>query len=272
MITILTDSPSPRLKYVADALFKKWLELDYTIVSSLDGVEPNTCCIVYGDHSKSEDIHIFNEGLLSEVNLRSELPKVHTHENFPIIFESEDSRNFDLPFDIFSAVLFCLSRYEEYVISQRDEHGRFKAKDSIFYDYHRIPYLDRWVLALEKLIQKKLPGYRRARDTKWLSTMDMDIAFAYKGRSLSRRIGATGKDLLNLRFDRLKERVSVLSGQSADPFDTYDLFLADDGADSKRLFIPVGDRSPYDKNLETESESMRRHISALQKRVGIGLH
>jgi hypothetical protein len=272
MITILTDSPSPRLNYVADTLFKKWLELDYTIVSSSDGVDPQTCCIVYGNHSKSGDIRIFEEGLLFEANLRSALPKVSAHQDFPIIFESETPHNFDLPFDVFSAVLFCLSRYEEYVTLKRDENGRFKAEDSIFYGYHRIPYLDRWVLALESLIQTKLPDLKRKRYTKWLSTMDMDVAFAYKGRSFTRRVGATGKDLLNLRFDRLKERFSVLSGRVVDPFDTYDLFLANDGADSKRLFIPVGDRSPYDNNLSTESESMRQHISALQKRVSIGLH
>jgi len=272
MITILTDSLSPRLTYVADTLFKKWLELDYTIVLNSDEVDSQTCCIVYGDQTKSGAIRIFQEGLLSETNLRDELPEVSTSEDLPIIFESKDPSSFDLSFDVFSAIFFCLSRYEEYITLQRDEHGRFKAEDSIFCGYHRIPYLDRWILSLERLIQKNLPGRRHARNTKWLSTMDMDIAFAYKGRSLTRRIGATGKDLVKLRFDRLKERVTVLSGRSADPFDTYDLFLSDDGADSKRLFIPVGDRSTYDNNLSTDSESMKQHISALQKRVTIGLH
>jgi len=102
--------------------------------------------------------------------------------------------------------------------------------------------------------------------------MDMDIAFAYKGRSLTRKVGATGKDLLNLRFDRLVERVSVLTGAKADPFDTYDLFLRDDGADKKRLFIPVGDRGRFDTNLDVGNSFLKQHIAKLQEHVKIGMH
>jgi hypothetical protein len=272
MITIITDFQSQRLEYVADTIFKKWLRVDYKIVSSFVEVDTETCCISYGNHSSPGSIKIFNEGLLSESNLRKELPAVSSHKNGPMIFEAINTHEFDLPFDVFSGVFFCLTRYEEYLQTQRDEHGRFKAEDSIFYGHQRIPYLDKWILALEILIQKKLPNWKNPRSLTWLSTMDMDIAFAFKGRNLTRRVGATAKDLLNLRFDRLRERAAVLSGRSADPFDTYELFLNESESDSKRLFVPVGDRSPFDNNLDVENEFIGQHISRLQKEVNIGLH
>ncbi len=272
MINILTDFQSPRLTYVADTIFKKWLKLDYRFVSAFDEVEPDSCLIIYGNHAQHGAINIFNEGLLKESVLRHELPQVSIHQEAPVIFEASNTQEFDLPFDLFSAVFFCLSRYEEYIINKRDEHGRFKAEDSIFHGYNRIPYLDKWILALEKLIEKRLPGYENPRSLHWLSTMDMDIAFAYKGRSFTRKVAATGKDLVSLRFDRIRRRVSVLSDKSADPYDTYDLFLHNDGADSKRLFVPVGDRSRFDNNLSVSNSFIKQHISGLGKRVSIGLH
>jgi len=272
MITIITNFQSQRLEYVADTIFKKWLKVDYKIVSSFVEVDTEACCIAYGNHSRPGSIKIFNEGLLSESNLRKGLPTVFSHKNVPMIFEASNAQEFDLPFDVFSGVFFCLTRYEEYLQTQRDEHGRFKAEDSIFYGHQRIPYLDKWILALETLIQKKLPNWKNPRPLTWLSTMDMDIAFAFKGRSLTRRVGATAKDLLNLRFDRLMERAAVLSGRSVDPFDTYELFLNESESDSKRLFVPVGDRSSFDNNLDVENAFIGQHISRLQKEVNIGLH
>lgn len=272
MITILTDFRSPRLEYVVDTIFKKWLELDYTIVTIPQEVDANSICLAYGVVSPKRSISLFSEGLLAESNLRTKLPALSLAENSPVIFPTDNELDYDLPFDIFSAVFFCLTRYEEYLTTQRDKHARFKAEDSIFHDYHRIPYLDRWVLELESLIDQKLPNRQKRRSFSWLSTMDMDVAFAYKGRSCVRNIGATGKDLLNRRFDRLRERADVLLGHSADPFDTYDLFLEETESDSKRLFIPVGNRNTYDFNLDPENALMRRHILELQKRVKIGLH
>lgn len=272
MVFILTDFQSPRLEYVADTIFKEWLNLDYEIVSSPERVAPDSCCIAYGNYLVEGSINIFKEGLLAETELRKEVPSVALSQEFPLIFKAAHASEFDLPFDIFSAVFFCLTRYEEYIITKRDEHGRFRAADSIFHGQNRVPYLDRWVLSLENLIREKLPQWKNPRSLYWLSTMDMDIAFAYKGRSLMRKVGATAKDLLNLRFDRLRERVSVLWGGSEDPFDTYDLFLGNDGADRKRIFIPVGDRGRFDNNLDVGKTFLKQHIIKLQKSVKIGLH
>ncbi|HKK40004.1 MAG TPA: polysaccharide deacetylase family protein [Cryomorphaceae bacterium] len=272
MITILTDFQSPRLKYAVDTIFREWLNLDYDIVTSVNQVDHESCCIVYGNYSHKGSINIFKEGLLDESDLRKDLPAVTSHQDLPIIFEVKHVEDFDLPFDVFSAVFFCLTRYEEYIITKRDEHGRFQAADSIFNEHNRVPYVDRWILSLENLIRMKLPQWKNPRSLNWLSTLDMDIAFAYKGRSLMRKVGATGKDLVNLRFDRLRERVSVLTGGSVDPFDTYDLFLRNDGADQKRIFIPVGDRGRFDNNLDVENTFLKQHINKLQKRVKIGLH
>lgn len=272
MISLLTDVDSSRLRYVAEVLFSRWLQVDYAIVHLPEEVAPETLCIVYGAHSVAGNIRIFNEGLLSETKLRSQLPSVVFRKDYPLIFESPASGNFDLPFDLLSAVFFCLSRYEEYITEKRDVHGRFEAKDSIFYGNHSAPYLDKWVMLLEHLIRDKNPDWIRPRTTTWMSTMDMDIAFAYKGRGFLRLAGATAKDLLNGRFTRLKKRVAVFKGRNGDPYDTFDFFLEENESNLKRIFIPVADRGSFDNNLDVENAVMRQHILKLSKQVTIGLH
>lgn len=272
MITLIANAPSSRLTYLADTIFKQWWNLDYKIVSSGESFDPDTCCISYGEHSVEGSIQIYSEGLLFESGVREELPVVSNHKNLPIVFQAPDMSKFDLNFDIFSAVFFCLTRYEEYLIENRDQHDRFNAEDSIFHGFQRIPYVDRWLMKLENLILQNQSRSENVRSLRWISTMDIDIAFAYKGRGIKRAIGAVGKDLINRRFDRLKERGEVLAGKAKDPFDTFDFFLRDDGADEKRVFVPVGDRSQFDINLNIENEEVKRHLLLLKTKVKVGLH
>jgi hypothetical protein len=272
MITLIAKAPSARLKYVADTIFKQWLNLDYRLIDPAESTDSETCIISYGDHSIESDIRIFSHGLLYEKGLPEKLPEVSESGSLPKLFFAPTRENYDCDFDIFSAVFFCLTRIEEYLVDQRDEHERFRAIDSIFYGFHQMPYLDRWVLELEKLIRRKLPNQNKAKSIKWLSTMDMDIAFAYKGRGIARVLGATGKDLIKGKLQRLKERKAVFSRAAKDPFDTYQLFLRIGEADEKRIFVPTGDRSQYDINLSVQNATVKRQLRDLKSKAQIGLH
>ncbi|MEM9051368.1 MAG: polysaccharide deacetylase family protein [Bacteroidota bacterium] len=269
MITILVDEITNRLEYTFAVIFGEWLSLEYEITTSPN--EANTFLINYSSQDAKSELRIYNEGLLEESNIRTANPQIADQDGLPLPFLSEDSTH-DLTFDIFSAIFFCLSRYEEYITMVRDRHGRFEARESIFSEYLRIPYLDRWMSMLDDVFVKK--GAKKPREIKfeWINTMDMDIAFAYKGRSAYRKLGATAKDLVKMKFDRLKERNSVLSGKAPDPFDTYDLFLNAEGSSQNILFVPVGERSEYDNNLALETNSLQAHIKGLAAKVEVGLH
>jgi hypothetical protein len=62
-----------------------------------------------------------------------------------------------MPFDIFSAAFYLMSRYEEYLPSIRDKHDRFDAKQSLAYkeNFLHQAVVDRWAIQLEKLILEK---------------------------------------------------------------------------------------------------------------------
>lgn len=50
-------------------------------------------------------------------------------DEIPCFFPT--SKNCFLPFDVFAASFYLLSRYEEYLPHLKDEHGRYPASESL---------------------------------------------------------------------------------------------------------------------------------------------
>ena len=61
--------------------------------------------------------------------------------------------------DIIYAVFFFISRAEELLVSERDEHGRFLAKHSVLGQHNnlQIPLLDEYARGIMKLLELSLP-------------------------------------------------------------------------------------------------------------------
>lgn len=270
MIAILTDFQSPRLTYVCDTIFREWLGISYSLVSNREDAPGFAALISYGRFQENADVNIFEEGLLREDEMRENLPELMSTGGLPRLFPAPKPE-FDLGYDLFASVFFVISRYEEYLISERDGHGRFEAKRSVFCDFHTIPYVDRWVRELENRLVE-LEAIRPVdRKIRWYNTLDVDIAFAYRGRSPVRLLGAALKDVFKLRFSRFWERIAVLSGAKQDPFDTFSLFLKPP-ADRKIAFFQVAGNTAYDINLSPGNSAFREVLLRMNQEADLGLH
>ena len=53
-------------------------------------------------------------------------------------------------------------------------------------------------------------------------TVDIDIAYSYRGKGIKRTLGGLTRSLLFSEFDEAKERIRALFYKGADPYDTYD--------------------------------------------------
>jgi hypothetical protein len=63
--------------------------------------------------------------------------------------------NAALQFDVFSATFYLVSRYEEYLPHLKDQHGRFKANQSVLYKLGVLnePVVNQWALLLLESIE-----------------------------------------------------------------------------------------------------------------------
>ncbi len=268
MLHIVSTYMNARLQYVAAFIFGRVLGVDYALHHTAP--EGAGSVLYYGAARHS---HVPHSGLLEEQGLPKALPEVQLYEGHPVLFAHGGGEH-AFGFDIFAAVFFCLSRCEEYLIKARDVHGRFQSVHSIFQPWLEQPYVDMWVRLFGKwLFAHGLAPAPQAAQARWVNTLDVDIAYAYRGRSIVRRLGAVAKDLLGGHKDRLLERRRVLADKAPDPYDTYSLWLeAGKAADAVIAFVLSASRKGYDIGLDPGHPDMHTLLRGLASKAEIGIH
>lgn len=115
-----------------------------------------------------------NEEVVSSL-IKPEIPILYGAPDF-----KKDEDNIHLFLDVFGSAFFMLSRYEELVIADRDDHDRFPAWASVAYKAHFLerPIIDEYVEILWYFLYSLWPGLeRQVREPKNFITCDVDWPF-----------------------------------------------------------------------------------------------
>jgi hypothetical protein len=271
---VYSKTISSRLEYACEVLLKPWYP-EMRLTSDMQECEGYKGPVLCYDQEKtiSTSIWIKPHGLLFENFITNQSPVLCSWNDLPAFFPLPS----EIPFDIFSAVFFLVSRYEEYNIEDgRDSMGRFMASSSFAYKnnfLHR-PLIDEWRKQLSHEIESKWPGNARFSEYKEIISIDVDSAFAYKHKGFKRTIGGFCLDLLKLRFGNLARRFSAILGWRSDDFNTYDEILEF----QKKYKVPViwffllSDYNKYDINVPHTSKPLRTLISQLDGKCQVGIH
>lgn len=228
----------------------------------------------YSDQRIAGEVFIYANDLLKDNDIKQISVPVHTVNDIKILFPFKDD---DIGFDIFSAVFYLISRYEEYLPYIPDKFGRFKATDSIAYknNFLLIPVVDKWIELLKKTLQKKYPHLTFISSRfKAILTYDIDVAYKYRGRSPKRFIGACLKDLIQLDLKNIYNRFQTLLRNKKDPWDVYEYLQKTiiSNKISSVFFFLVGDRSTNDRNLDHTKPVVRHLVNFIKRFADIGLH
>lgn len=181
-----------------------------------------------------------------------------------------------LPFDIFAASFYLLSRYEEYLPHVKDEYGRFPVDESIAgkNNFLEIPVIDIWAQKFKKVLQTKYPK-KTFVDAVFqsISILDVPEAYAYRCKGFFRNIIELSKDIYQLKFNHLWRRTLVLLRLRNDPYNIYSWILNEHEKYpvELRFFFLLSDISPYDKNLNINESKFRLLIKDLTDKASVGL-
>ena len=215
---------TPRVRYIFNVLLKDMMGLEVNFTSDkevyLQEIGPK---LSYSFLRLGDGLHFASQGLLHETGVKDQNIQVLKHEGGKY-FYSTGSKESDLHFDVFAASFFLLSRYEECLPHLRDHYNRFEAKECIAYNHGFLtePIVDQWLMKLTALFVIKWPDISiKKREYQFISTIDIDNAYAYKNKGLMRTIGAFGRAFLTGKFPELLERIKVLFAGGHDPYDTY---------------------------------------------------
>jgi len=271
LVYVFTTQISERLKYILDELLVRRMGIDFFLTEderefkSLEGAKLNYSESVFDDAINSSP-----NGLLDESNIRSWKLEVRENKIWTKLFFETNS---DIPFDIFAASFYLLSRYEEYLPHESDEHGRFKYEQSIAAqnNFIEIPLVDVWAKKLTEIILAKFPQtIFRKNEFNFISTIDVDFAYKYKGIGFARQTMKFGKSLLQARFKDCIEQLNLKN----DPYDTYDFIQNTSTNNQSTLlyFMLMRNGTEYDKNISPKSDEMKNLIKKISEKNEIGLH
>ena len=269
---IITDNQTPRLAYITRLILNRLMCADLRDASvPLDG----EAVIAYTqERPPFRCIHIRPHGLLGQQGIRPQSPDMGRWEDLPVFFATEG----DLPFDIFSAAFYLISRYEEYLPHEKDEYGRYSHRNSLAFreGFLGVPLVEQWVMKLKGKVQLLFPAEMLGTSVfSFLPTYDIDHAWCYLRKGMVRTAGQLARDLLTGRFDALRRRTRVLLGREEDPYDIYAWLDTLHQVHGLRAcyFFPFAIRvRGYDRNVSPHDQKLRTLISDIGRKNRLGLH
>ena len=155
---IYTPQITQRIDYIFTHIFFKILKIEFGITKDLKEFnEHSGAKLCYTDERVGKSFWIKPSGLLHEKGISDQNIQVSEYEGLKVFFRIDEKC--DLPFDIFSASFFLLSRYEEYLAESNEKNERFEAIQSIAYLHGFLyePLVDKWILLLKSVLIKKYP-------------------------------------------------------------------------------------------------------------------
>ncbi len=203
-----------------------------------------------------------------------QLNELVSWEGLPAFFTTGKSSI--LPFDLFAATFFLISRYEEYLPYTADQHNRYPADQSIITRMGLLdkPIVDIWINKFGEVLQNLFPKeiHIKKGDFKFEATIDIDNAWAFKHKGFARTIGSilsTGQSMEKRNF-----RYQVLRGKQHDPFFQFNKMemIHKEFAVQAKFFFLVGPYGKYDKNISPSKKAFRNLIRGISDKYETGLH
>jgi len=275
-VIVYANKITPRLQYVTDFIGKQitgeplQLTTDTFFFNDYNGPKIN-----YGYEAISNDeLLVINYPLLFENTIKKQKIDCFKVNDFTAFYRSEG----DYPFDIFSAVFYLLSRYEEYLPYEKDEYGRYAHENSVAYKqgFLNIPLVNIWIEDFKKTLKKKFPVLNFKPSTfSFQPTYDIDEAYAFKHKSLAKTIGGIARSAVGGQWSLIKERVKVIQDKSDDPYAVYDWMdkLHEESNLKPLYFFHVAvEKGKYDKNILPSHPAMQQVIKQHAEKYPIGIH
>lgn len=274
MILIYTHKLTNRLKYTFKVIFKDVLNTDLDFTDQVEEFEAsNLPKINYSAQKLNSGIYFQPSHLLYETGIKEQDITIFSFNENPCFFKVSAASTF--PFDPFAASFYLMSRYEEYLPQIRDTHDRFTAKESLAFQHHflNIPLVNIWANDLALIIQQHYPEYQfTPPQFKYISTIDIDNAYAFKHKGFIRIFGGLIKSLV--KGSDFKQRIQVLLNKTPDPYDTFNYqFEIHKKHQVKPIyFFLLGDYALNDKNIPVRNQTFQSLIKSISDYYEVGIH
>ncbi len=275
MLLIYTQKVTPRITYAFKHICTRVLGIDIKFTSKIEEfIAYDSMKFSYGKKRLGNEMFFQNVELLLEQGFSDVEIKVQKWNNTKCFFSV--SENSDLPFDIFAASFYLLSRYEEYLPHVKDSFGRFPALESLaskegFLDS---PVIDIWIQNFSNLLFTKFPDISLTeRKYQSSSLISVSHVFNFKNKGLLRSFSGIISDLTQLKFGRITDRIKVLLRLKKDPYNIFDdlILLVKKHKVNLNFMFQLSDFNVYDRNINHNRLNYREIIKYVADYSQVGL-
>jgi len=275
-LVLYTTATSSRLQYVINFI-ESVINLQVIVTTDKDYfVSSDDIKINYSREAFSINCyHIYPDSLLFEKNINSKEIKITKCRTLACFFAHEEDNH---GFDVFGAIFYLLSRYEEYLPHIKDSYGRYAHINSIAFknNFLTIPLVNYWIEDFKiqlstfydiVILNKKF--------FQFIPTYDIDIAYAYQNQPIIKNVGGLFKHLLKGEVNNVIVRTQVFCGIQKDPFDTYawlDMLHKKYNHNPIYFFLLAKRKSVYDKNIAPTNNAMKQLIQQTSQIYKTGIH
>lgn len=274
-LLIYSPKTGPRLIYIFKHICTRLLGIEIAFTTEVpEFVAHSGPKIWYGPSGSGNTFFLKSNDLLFQQGLTDIEINVKQWEDTVGFFPTSPDSN--LPYDIFAASFYLLSRYEEYLPHVKDESGRYPAEESLAgsNDFLNQSVVDIWarkflaaLLVAYPNLKYDLPSFEK------LNVIDVPQAFKYKSKGFLRSFFGYFSDLFRFRFRSIAYRTRVLLLLSKDPHNTLD-WVAEVGKENASrylCFFQVGDYSRDDYNISHHKKAYRSLIKSAADYAPVGL-
>ena len=274
---ILVPKTTNRLHYIFELILKDLLGISFKLTTDNETFTSfNGPKMHYGNNQFWNEPFQKATSLLFEHDITEQELKIIDYKEVKAFFPVYNEKSI-LPFDIFAASFYLVTRYEEYLPHINDKHDRFQAKDSILFKMNMLekPLINIWAIELGHILTAIYPDlHLKKKSYTFIPTYDVDAAWAYRNKGVFRTTASFARDLINLDFKECKRRWNAIIGRSNDPFDTFDyqIKLQKELNLHPKYFILCGEYDLNDKNISLRNTEFQNLIKRLGDYASVGIH
>lgn len=275
MLLIYVKKETSRISYIFKHICQRILGVEVAFTTSLEEfISFPAAKISYGKKPLGNELFFRSSGLLEQQGIESVEISVKPWDETVGFFAVSESST--LPFDIFAASFYLLTRYEEYLPHVKDDFNRFMASESLAFQagFLHQPVIDIWAYKFKEKLIAVFPDLKfKNRKIEIHPVVEVSAPFDYKNKGFFRTWVGYSADLFKGKFRRIRERTKVLLGLQRDPRDSFKWMVntAKHSNFNMTFFFLLGEALSFTESLNTHRQKFKLLLKYVADYEDVGL-
>lgn len=274
-ILVFTNKLNSRKQYCFKQVFNRILGIEVSFTSKIEAfISYEGMKFSYASKALGGELFVEANGLLDEQGFGDFEIKVDFWHDIPCFFKT--SKDSSIPFDIFSASFYLLTRYEEYLPFVKDNAGGFPVEESTAFkeNFLKRPVVDLWAYQFLEVLQLKYPKVNfKKRNPTTTFHIAVHEAFAFRYKGLLRQFAGFVNHLLSGNLTQVWYRIKTQLRLMEDPYNVYDdlVNFAQSHGLKIKVFFQLSDFSKDNRNINYHKTQYQRLIKSMGDYFDTGL-